>query len=394
MRGRASLFLLVLLSAAFLFGIVRLFELRFEAGDVYPQYSSLRADPLGVKALYDALAIVGRTDVRRCFHIRVFAESDAPSSVLCLGMRPSDLAGDHEETYNALLSMAASGSRVVLALFPAGEREREPSEPTEDRRKGDREAKTSRAKIHARTLSERLEFEMRDAGALKKPDATLADSARDLPLPKALAWHGGAAFKPVDDDWKTIYERGGKPVLLERKFGRGTIVLSSDSYLFSNEGVRRDRHPGLIAWCVGPAGAVVFDETHLDVSEDPGIATLARYYHMHGLFAGLVLLAAVFVWKNISNPIQPHAAAMPDSVQGMDSTSAFVNLLRRNVPSGRLLDVCLDEWKHTGKETVEKIIETRALVAQSRGDVVKTYRRLCAALDKNLRPTRKTKDAQ
>ena len=38
----------------FAVGITKLFLLRFEAGDVYPPYSSLRADPLGTMVLYKA----------------------------------------------------------------------------------------------------------------------------------------------------------------------------------------------------------------------------------------------------------------------------------------------------------------------------------------------------
>ena len=43
------------LAAGFVYGVIHLFALRFEAGDVYPEYSSLRADPLGLKGFYDAL---------------------------------------------------------------------------------------------------------------------------------------------------------------------------------------------------------------------------------------------------------------------------------------------------------------------------------------------------
>ena len=46
---------LLLLVALFVFGLTQLFKLRFEAGDIYPEYSSLRADPLGAKALYQSL---------------------------------------------------------------------------------------------------------------------------------------------------------------------------------------------------------------------------------------------------------------------------------------------------------------------------------------------------
>src|SRR5580704_332532 len=50
---RAVLFAAIL--AGFVIGIIHLFQLRFNSGDIYPAYSSLRADPLGVKMLYESL---------------------------------------------------------------------------------------------------------------------------------------------------------------------------------------------------------------------------------------------------------------------------------------------------------------------------------------------------
>ena len=41
---------------AFAVGVVHLFQLRFSVGDVYPPYSTLRADPLGAEVFFDALA--------------------------------------------------------------------------------------------------------------------------------------------------------------------------------------------------------------------------------------------------------------------------------------------------------------------------------------------------
>src|SRR5262245_56910313 len=53
MKKSAAL-LLLLLGASFVAGLIHLFNLRFEGGDVYPAYSSLRADPLGTKAIHDS----------------------------------------------------------------------------------------------------------------------------------------------------------------------------------------------------------------------------------------------------------------------------------------------------------------------------------------------------
>ncbi len=60
-----SLLLALVLGAAFVVGLAQLFVLRYEVGDVYPPYSTLRADPLGTKALVDALGVLPHVEVRR-----------------------------------------------------------------------------------------------------------------------------------------------------------------------------------------------------------------------------------------------------------------------------------------------------------------------------------------
>jgi len=113
----------------------------------------------------------------------------------------------------------------------------------------------------------------------------------------------------------------------------------------------KERVPQLLAWMVGPSQSVVFDETHLGVEESPGISALARKYRLHGFFAGLLLLAGLFVWKNATSFVPPYEEAVerekPELVAGKDSASGFVNLLRRNLPARDLLAVCLSEWKKT-----------------------------------------------
>src|SRR2546430_9161156 len=52
---KLPLFFLLVVLGGFCFGLTQLFKLRFETGDIYPEYSSLRADPLGAKAFYESL---------------------------------------------------------------------------------------------------------------------------------------------------------------------------------------------------------------------------------------------------------------------------------------------------------------------------------------------------
>ena len=65
MKRPFILFLLVLSLIAFGAGLFQIFQLRFEAGDVYPEYSSLRSDPLGTMALCESLEKMPGVSVRR-----------------------------------------------------------------------------------------------------------------------------------------------------------------------------------------------------------------------------------------------------------------------------------------------------------------------------------------
>src|SRR5208337_850665 len=67
MKRYFPLILLLGCAAALAFGLVRLFQLRFEVGDVYPAYSTLRSDPLGTMAFYESLGRVSGVSTRRDF---------------------------------------------------------------------------------------------------------------------------------------------------------------------------------------------------------------------------------------------------------------------------------------------------------------------------------------
>ena len=53
--NKKNFVLFFIIMCVFLIGVFKLFVLRFEGGDIYPAYSSLRSDPLGTKVLYESL---------------------------------------------------------------------------------------------------------------------------------------------------------------------------------------------------------------------------------------------------------------------------------------------------------------------------------------------------
>jgi hypothetical protein len=105
---------------------------------------------------------------------------------------------------------------------------------------------------------------------------------------------------------------------------------------------------GIAGVAGGPNRHVVFDEGHFGIVNAPGIAALAHKYRLHGVIAALLILAGLFIWKNaVSLAPSPEADSLQGDVLGRDSAAGFASLLRRNVKSDRLLDVCIAEWSKT-----------------------------------------------
>jgi hypothetical protein len=381
--------ILALLGIGFGVGVVRLVQMRFEAGDIYPPYSSFRADPLGTKALYDSLAGLRGVRVRR--HLRQIPQLP-PGRDTTLFLCGADLGGLEavpDAEFRALETFLQQGGRIVVTFPPVGSKpwgiqmaegrakragskngardaksDPRASRPTTDRSDEDQPEQARRrwrrlpiaddARRGVKTVSLHEQWGVEFGYASLDHDEAGAyapvrvDAVGDGALPPSLKWHTALYFDKLATHWSTLYRRDEHPVLVERKQGRGSLVLAADSYLVSNEALRQDRQPALLAWLIGSNRGVVFDETHLGVREEPGVAALIRQYRLHGLVAGLVLLAGLFVWKNAARflPVQGEESgpASEDSVVGRDSAAGFVNLLRRSLAPSEIVAVCLNEW--------------------------------------------------
>ena len=118
---RLPLLFLVIVVAAFIFGLVHLFNLRFESGDNYPPYSSLRADPLGSKALYESLDHL--MPARR--HLQPLSKlgEGRDTTLVWLGEEAKELRFLPGE-FKDLETFVRTGGRVVIGLLPVLEKPR------------------------------------------------------------------------------------------------------------------------------------------------------------------------------------------------------------------------------------------------------------------------------
>lgn len=419
---KSPLILLGLALASFIFGLVHLFKLRFEAGDNYPPYSSLRADPLGAKALFDSLdpLIPAR---RHLLPLSKLGEGRG-ATLLWLGDDVRQLRFLPGE-FKDLETFVRTGGRVVIAPLPVLEKPRINLFQARAARRGAAPGGVTNAPpqpgddpddLQRISIKDRwnvsFEFAVLSVADDSKPATATAfrEESATPQLPGSIRVHSGLYFDQLDSEWQVIYSRNigadlkrpGNPpagtnrqaVVIERSMGKGSIVLSADPFAFSNEALRRDREPALLAWFIGSARDVVFDETHLGVKLDSGVATLARKYHLEGFFIALLALAGLFIWKNSTHFMPPYdeqlARERGDQISGKDSAAGFVNLLRRNIRPVDLMKVCLEQWNaHVARskkppesrlQAMQKIIDAENALEPRQRDPVRMHRRLSEIL--------------
>lgn len=369
---KRSLFIASLLAlvALFLAGVGRLCMLRFRSGDVYPQLSSLRGDPLGVKALHDAIEETGDLEVHRNYRPLYRLQSRPTGTLFYLG---AEMDGRTED-WDDLWQLAAAGNRVVIAFAPvisAPSSKPTPVEakksPTPDESKKPTEKKKAKkstkeepdeapfvvkwiswedalkrvgVKMHSEKQWERQELKAHAAAG------GIADS-----LETEISWHSIAWLETSGTNHKALYVCSEKSVITEVAVGKGSLVLATDSYFLTNEALRKERAPKLLSALISTNREIVFDEYHLHSIEQSGVSTLILQYRLEGVFVVFAFLAGLYVWKNAS-PLIPRAdesaggSGADETVTGRDATEGFVNLLRRSIPPARVISVCVDEWNN------------------------------------------------
>ncbi len=456
---------LAALLVVFAAGVVHLFELRFDVGDVYPPYSTLRSDPLGAKAFFASLEALPGLRTERSLRplsalgtepLRPADYDNGEKMFTCF-----DLGTDAHgwpflfppESVERLEAIMRRGGRVVITFQPTT------TTPTLEALSGARDDHAEPRKSAggdgptARMLAEKsrspdlilrwgIDF-YRQQG---KSRSGHTDDTHNIPVPagsptppadaveyatpdpaltlrggpdaafavdgEAVPWHSALDFRTDNiiaraSRWHPLYNRRGRPVMVARPFGTagGELILAGDSYFLSNEGLRNDPSPAVLAALVGNGQRVIFDESHLDIREEPGLMTLARRYRLQGALAAIVLLVALFVWRNLVSLVPVRAGSGStvgeNTVLGQSAGSGYLNLLRRSVRPRDLPAVCLAQWEtgaaggrgagDTGKNagvplTAGSLERVRAVLAKEtsrgarkRSPVAAVYRAMCAA---------------
>ncbi len=405
LKGKNVSFLfLIFVLAAFALGVYRLFELRFETGDVYPPYSSLRKDPLGTGAFFRGLQKLDDISVERNRESWSRFRSEGNAVFFALGVSKYWL---NNGIPDRLKTFVATGGRLVATFYPEKAEDEKACSSTPEKR-GDE--KSGKSDDECRSREKSTEDEENEVGenreadsdggffrgigigrfapGKEKPEAFLVRP--EIPgLPKSLAWPSDLHFALSENQWRVVYRKGESPVMVERKYGAGTIILASDSFFLSNEALRADTNAGLLAWLVGEHRNAIFDEYLHGVRKDYGIADLALKYRLHGLGAGLLLFALLLVWKLGARLVPSSACDEVERANDFRGThfgvlfgeeereSALTSLLRRSIPEKRILQACIAEWKKSAASDNDKLVRMdkacAVLAARAAGKNTKIY---------------------
>lgn len=391
--------------------LVQLLLLRYERGDVYPAYSTLRADPLGTRAFYEALEVTGRYKVNRGFSSLHRELEGRPDMLFYLGLSTYQIPFFTKDEIAELDDYVKNGGRVLITFVPeapytldsdetkTADKKKPATPPKEDKNPSTKSSDGDSNSAEPQTQQEKYEREQqrkeyedddnsddqkdqnppeyhRSLAALwgfgwelhsnpenkKTGSDTSYASDDDATPPEVFAyrtifsgvelnvpWKSALYFVRLERDWSPLYYAKGKPVMVRRHWGKGEIVLASDSYFISNEALRNDRCSLLLSFLAGWPGQLTFDESHLGTQEQEGIMALAEKFRLEGYLYGMIGVLMLFLWRN-SVPLVPprendHRLPLGRTISGKDSRSGLVNLLRRNIPSSEILKVCLTEWK-------------------------------------------------
>lgn len=394
--------------------------LRHHIGDVYPFYSSLRSDPLGVKAFYESLENIPNIKVDRNYKDSPKLNETPNAVFLAIGVRIGALRYVDKKELELFEQFIKNGGRLVLTLYPEKKDYFLTDEDSLNKCELDKlnnQGKTGKGGNNNQTPAElpvasnqnktdskggqaqkggKIDPESQKRFTKKKKQQQnwvsllprwgvkpgYCDSAvvhakkkSDSDLPDKLSWHAKLFFDPFDTQWRVLYTSNGKPVMIEKKIGAGSVVLSADSFFLSNQALLEERYPTLLTWLLGGYRTVIFDESHFGVIERQGVVNLIQKYRLQGVFVALFLLASLFIWKNAVSLVPPRTdeIAYGYAATGKDSTSGLINLLKYHIHPNALIKACVDEWKKSflyQKDKIKLIESVEGLATQH--DTLKT----------------------
>ena len=284
---------LALLALGFVLVFMKVLEIRFSSGDVYPHYATFRNDPLGCSALYESFEALDNFSVDRNLKaLTAISGLDGDTALFLLGLPWDEFerlrAKDDSPVVQAIKE---KGARLIITLnpkmVPQTFRTRKPDEEEdwierrrklreerakeksggeideEDKKRIEKELEKDKTEALGERFHKQLGVEIPDVEDFTRPDegweTKPGKSIDPKGVPKSLPiWYSQYRLKPGNKNWKSALLVGKEPVVLERKWGKGSILIATDSFFASNEALHSGGDPEFLLWLTGGKSKLVF----------------------------------------------------------------------------------------------------------------------------------------
>ena len=335
-NDRLIAFILIgLMAALFVVVGVQMFKTRAEVNGVYPEYSSFRADPKGYRILFETLSKLASVHVERSLKPLGEVPPGDGKILVVAGLLPSGWPADQMKTFNDWMT---NGGTLLVAFN---------SQQFESN-----EEKNRRVPVQPEDKSLHGEVDKAESWGIRifRSKQSLVSQLQSNLFAEQSSWAGHLYIQPTKSDWEVLAKARDLPVVLQRKFGAGKLLVLADSYPLSNIALAAHRNAALVSWLFPQHSTIFFDETHFGFVEHPGIIGLARRYGLDGAFVAILCLAVLYLWASRYSlkPVRRVQADSEPAVRGIGGNEIFTNLLRRTLPAKDLCAICLQIWKQKG----------------------------------------------
>lgn len=314
-----AFFILVMICA-------ELYQKRYHGSDVYPVFSSFRSDPSGAKVLYESLSGIDDLEVGR--NMRPVKEIKNPQETCLLLIGAGHVDQD-------TLEFALSGGRVVVCYSTfSGQGEGM-------RYSGDKDG---------RMLSMDSRKELLVTTPKLPVKVVPVDKMQKEAGLKPFHYYSSVYFKLSSEEWSKIYMMYGKPVMIERRYGSGSLVLCGDSYLLSNEAMANKPSGNLLVYLLGGRKKIIFDETHLGAYKELNIIWLINKYNLNWFLLVIAVAVLLFSWRSLLAPSDLNRPLDEADITAgdNDSLAASAGLFRQDYKKWEMPQLCLDEYVGSG----------------------------------------------
>ena len=373
----------------------RVLELRFSSGEVYPHYSSLRSDPLGTRAFYESLQRMEGFSVSRNLRPLDRIENiPSGTTLFMLGVPRASLAWLFVDEKDPVIEAVREGARLVIAVNPGLVPRTEKQSEIEwwQRHQRIRRARRGDSGSSEEVPTDSSLLAYFDAGIEVPPSFDRPDGGWELinasdQLSMALPdWYSHCRLTDLGKEWQVIglLADSQLPVVAERNYGKGSVVVTSDAYFASNEALWQGADSEFLLWLIGDHRRVIFDESIHGAQQTTGVMQWIRRYRLHGFFAGLSVFVVLLAWRSGSSLIPKRQAAEAGSAVmiGEAAEEGLVRLLKRGVKPGSMLRRCVELWMGAqtatgGSDPRQQEIE---VMADQAANPVEGYREIVAML--------------